>query len=71
MRVVVAKHRATQLAAGHGHHLEAFRRGEGPGYELAFCKACRAGISIHLGTAHLSASEAISEACPMQMTGVS
>jgi hypothetical protein len=70
-RQLVAKHRARLTAARHGHRLEPFRAGDGTGYELAFCVACRAGVSMHIGTASLSVSEALLQACPLQMTGVS
>lgn len=62
-RLAVARHLARKLARRHGHLLEPFRAGQMEGYELAFCRYCHVGVSLHLGTAALSASSHLEQDC--------
>lgn len=60
--MVLAKAKARHEAARLGHELEMFRPGE-YGYELAACRRCHAGVSIHIETAEVSAASLLREQC--------
>jgi hypothetical protein len=58
----LARARVRHDAARLGHELDVWRPGE-PGYQLAFCRRCRAGGSIHVATAAISVSAQLTASC--------
>lgn len=62
--VTLAKARVRCQASAHKHSLSVWRPDpERPGYELANCDRCQAGVSLHVGQAQESPSEALLLAC--------
>lgn len=61
-QLALARARARCEATRLHHDLDVFRPSE-PGYELACCRHCRGGVSIHLDTGALSISEQLSQPC--------
>jgi hypothetical protein len=49
-------------AADWGHQVDLFRPGE-PGYELARCQRCGAGVSLHLATGQLFGDGTLTQPC--------
>ena len=58
----LARARGRSEARRLGHDIDVYRPSE-PGYELATCRACGAGVSIHLETAGISVSRQLELPC--------
>lgn len=62
--LTLARARVRCQASAHQHALSVWRPDpERPGYELASCDRCQAGVSIHVGQAQESLSEALLLPC--------
>jgi len=59
----LARARVRLESARLGHELDVFRPDDRAGWDLAFCRKCRAGVSLHLDTAVASVSEQLEAPC--------